>query len=531
MTKTRALSVAVILFAAIGVFSVGVHYGTFAAADTDPYGYISEAELMARGALRVDQRFALTMPWRKAELSFIPTAFKEATTPGFIVPTYPPGLPLVMAAALRITNARDAVFYVVPVLGAMIVCATAVLGWKLRSELVGASAAVLLATSPSFVLQVTQPVSDVPAAAWWTLSVILALHAAPWAPPLAGAAAALAILTRPNLVPLAGVLVAFYLWRVLRADVSRRRAEMWRTVWFSVPILAGCVAVGAINDYLYGSPLRSGYAPLQELYRWEHVMPNLDRYPRWLLTTQSPFIYLGFVAPFLTRVKSQSWLLLAFAGLVILLYIPYGYFERDNWGYLRFLLPAYPALIVLSLLAGVALVGRVVPDARRSVIVTIIFVIVLAGWQSYESVRRNTLGLRHVEQRYVDVGRYIAAGMPSDAVLIAALHSGSIRYYSARVTIYYPNLHFTELDRAVAALIAMGRRPYFVLEQGEEPHFRWHFGSNNELGRLDWPPLVQSTRGARVHIYDPADRPRFLAGLPIVTYDMGNVEKPIITRK
>ncbi len=531
MTRTRALSVAVTLFAAIGVFGVGVHYGAFAAADTDPYGYVSEAELIASGALRVDQRFALTMPWREAELSFIPTGFKQATMPGFMVPTFPPGLPLIMAASLRVTNSREAVFYVVPLLGAVMICATAVLGCQLRSELVGASAAVLLATSPSFVLQVTQPVSDVPAAAWWTLSVISTVHKARWAAPLGGVTTALAILTRPNLVPLAGVLGASYMWRVLRADTTQRRFELWRTTMFSVPVIAGCVAVGAINQYLYGSALRSGYASLEELYRWEHVVPNLDRYPRWLLTTQSPFIYLGVAAPFLTRAKSYAWLLLAFAAIVILSYIPYGYFERDNWGYLRFLLPAYPALIVLSLVAGAALLRRADPDARRSAIVAVIFVIALAGWQAYESVRRNTLGLRPVEQRYVDVGRYIATGMPSDAVLIAALHSGSIRYYSGRMTIYYPKLHFTELDRAVAALTGMGRRPYFVLEQGEEAHFRWQFGANNELGGLDWPPLVQSTRGARVHIYDPADRSRFLAGMPIITYDIDHVEKPMVTRK
>jgi asparagine N-glycosylation enzyme membrane subunit Stt3 len=179
MTNTRALSLAVMLFAAIGVFGVGVHYGTFAAADTDPYGYISEAELIARGALRVDQRFALTLPWREAELSFIPTGFKRGTTPGVIVPTYPAGLPLIMAAAMRVADDRDAVFYVVPILGAVMVCATAALGRRLWSDRVGAAAAVLLATSPSFVLQVTQPVSDVPAAAWWTLSVVLTLHTAP----------------------------------------------------------------------------------------------------------------------------------------------------------------------------------------------------------------------------------------------------------------------------------------------------------------------------------------------------------------
>ena len=37
---------------AIAIVAVGVRWGTFAAADSDPYGYVSEADLMARGSLR-----------------------------------------------------------------------------------------------------------------------------------------------------------------------------------------------------------------------------------------------------------------------------------------------------------------------------------------------------------------------------------------------------------------------------------------------------------------------------------------------
>ena len=47
--------------------------------------------------------------------------------------------------------------------------------------------------------------------------------------------------------------------------------------FFVVPAVGGCLAVAAINQHLYGSPLRSGYEPLATLYALANVLPNLDR--------------------------------------------------------------------------------------------------------------------------------------------------------------------------------------------------------------------------------------------------------------
>ena len=51
----------------------------------------------------------------------------------------------------------------------------------------------------------------------------------------------------------------------------------------------------------------------------------------------------------------RVWLALAFVAAVFLSYLFYVPWERDNWGYVRFLLPAYPPLLVLSV--AVALEG------------------------------------------------------------------------------------------------------------------------------------------------------------------------------
>jgi hypothetical protein len=519
----------VALTATLGALVIGIRYGTFAASDTDPYGYVSQAELIASGKLRVDQRFALSLPWREAEASFIPAGYKRAPVEGFIVPTYPAGLPLVMAVLLRVSANRDAVYYAVPLLGALLVWTTARLGVRLYSRWLGAAAAWWLVASPPFVLQVTQPVSDVPAAAWWTLSLLLVLHTTRWAALGAGAAASMAILTRPNLVSLAAAIGAFYLWRLWRAAPSERRRAWMHVVLFLLATIPGCVAVAALNNYLYGSPLSSGYAPFHELYQWKHVPFNLDRYPRWLLQIQTPFIYLGLAAPFLTRDKARAWLLAAFAGGVILPYIPYGYFGYDDWGYLRFLLPGYPALMVLSLFVGGELLRRATHRHTWYTLAATAGVLALVVWEARLVARHGVLNLREPEQRYVTVGRYVAAAMPRNAVYISSLHAGSIRHYSGQPTINFSTLHPRALADALASLVAMGRRPYIVIEEGEEPEFKWRFDTYTDVGKLDWPPSIHSRRGPQVRIYDPAERGRFMAGEPVVTYDIEYVGKPIVT--
>ena len=67
----------------------------------------------------------------------------------------------------------------------------------------GLVAALVLATTPVFLFQAMQPMSDVPAAALWMLALAAVTGTRPRAPLVAGLATAAAVLMRPNLVPLA----------------------------------------------------------------------------------------------------------------------------------------------------------------------------------------------------------------------------------------------------------------------------------------------------------------------------------------
>jgi hypothetical protein len=521
---------ALIAAAAISAFVIGVAYGTFAASDTDPYGYVSEAELIASGALRVDQRAFLTMPWRDAELSFIPDSYRRGTEPGFIVPTYPPGLPLAMAAALRISGARDAVYYVVPLFGALAVWMTARLGTRAGSRGIGAATALLVATSPIFLYQVVQPTSDVPAAALWTTSLACALGSSRRSAVASGLAASGAILTRPNLVPLAALIAAGYFWNARSGDGVARRAALTQLALFSFAIVPACLTIAAINAYLYGGPLRSGYAaPLSELYQLQHVMFNLQRYPRWLLETHSPFVFVGLAAPLLFHRSPRVWLLFTFVVVVFISYFLFGYFE--NWVYIRFLLPALPALFTLGLLVGAHVLRRIAMPPATSNAVAAMFVIVLASWQAVRAEALGAFVTRFGEDRYAEVGEYIAKMMPPNAIYIAGLHSGSIRHYSGRTTVNFNTLNEHSLQDAVDALTKMGHRVYFVVEEGEQAGFRWRFDTHTNLGKLDWPPAHHTERHVKVGIYDPADRALYIDGQPVVTFNISDITRPVIVQR
>jgi hypothetical protein len=438
-----------------------------------------------------------------------------------------------MAVFQRVLG-RQGVFYVVPVLAALAVWAIGRLGTNVHSRFVGAISALLLATSPTLLRHVVRPVSDVPTMAWWTLSLALATAGGAAAALGAGLSGSMAILTRPNLLPLAliaGLLVLFP--RI--DDRKRERIGMRRMVWFAAGLLPGCVAVAVINWISNGSPFLSGYGSLGYLYNLANVIPNLDRYPRWLWEQETPFVYLAIFAPLAVRWRNghtraahsgPAFVLLSFAAAVLLLYLPFSAFGRDGWDYLRFMLPGISVLIVLGVTVMVEGTRRLLPRGTRIARILVPVVVILATQHVWWATRTGAFTAAIAEKRYPDVGRYVASAMPRDAVFVSGLHSGTIRYYANRVTIRYELLEPEWLDRTIAYLTTHGHPAYIVVEEGEESIFKSRFAASSEFGRLDWPPSVERFEPIHVRIYDPADRARYMAGDPIITGDIGFVGTP-----
>src|SRR4029079_14450465 len=78
----------------------GIVLGTFTAGGSDAYGYVSEAYLWARGTLPRAMPMTIDLPVPNSDQMQAPLGYRVAQQPHTMVPTYSPGLPLMMAAAL-----------------------------------------------------------------------------------------------------------------------------------------------------------------------------------------------------------------------------------------------------------------------------------------------------------------------------------------------------------------------------------------------------------------------------------------------
>jgi len=183
------------------------------------------------------------------------------------------------------------------------------------------------------------------------------------------------------------------------------------------------------------------------------------------------------------------------------------------WWYLRFLLPMWPIVMLLTA-ASLESIARRWMGPVHSIAVAI--AVVLCAWHGVRTaIDRSAFDLGRSERRYVDVARFVASHTETDAVILSVQHSGSLRLYADRLTLRYDALDPLWLDRAVAYLESVGRKPYYVLDGGEVDAFRQRFGASNRAGALDWPPLA--TLGGTIAVYDPISRRRDASPLAIAS--------------
>jgi hypothetical protein len=455
----RALGVAAVLWTLVA----GALYSTCAAGGSDASGYISQARLFAEGRLLGDDGVEARPPWPHAEMTLAPLGYRPAADIHRLAPTYPPGLPLLMAPAHLVHPA--AVYLVVPVCGMVAVWMTVLIGEQYRVPVAGGLAAVLVSVSPTFLYQLVQPMSDVPVTAFWLLALWFAARRTAPAAALAGTAAGIAILTRPNLAPLAGL--------VLLAAAIRPgpRGRAWSVALVILPILPALVALGAIQSVRFGSPLASGYGSFDSLFAFENVRPNLERYPRWLTETHTAAIWLWVVAP-LSHGRAVTppdrwmvWIAWLFCAALFAAYLPYVYFQPQEWMYTRFLLPAIPLMWLLAMSAVLGAVGRFPRLVSTTVVAVVVAVLVACSIEAATS--RFAFSMKYGEAKYVRTARLVNQHLPQNAILISMQHSGSLRYYTRRPVLRYDFVDPGWLDFATEWLRAQGYALYAVVDRWE----------------------------------------------------------------
>ena len=490
---------------ALAVVFVGLAWGTTAVSGSDPYGYVSQADLWKTGQLTIDQ--SAFAPWPYEDWTLAPLGYRPGLDPHTIVPTYPPGLPLLMAAADTVAGSRGRSL-VVPLLGGLTVWLTFMLGTLVVDELVGLFACVLMAVSPAFLYQLMWPMSDVPATAAWTLALVLALGRRRLA---AGVASGLAIAIRPNLLFLA-IAVGLI---ALQPRVSERQTA-WEVVrrafFFGLGVLPAIAGLAGLNASLYGTPWNSGYGAVAGIFDRHNVWPNAVLYARWLLETQSPFVLLAIPALVTGRFAIPGTLaerpviragLGIFVVTVVMSYLPYTRF--DEWTYVRFMLPAVPVILVAAV--GFVRGMKAVWGSATSVASLTAVAILVFAWEITTAQSHGAFTVGSNGEHSAIVGREVETMTPESSVVFSMFHSGSARYYARRMTIRYDLLPEDALDDALDVLAARRLRAYFLLEGWEIDRVRQRFGQRSAVGRLDWQPARQwDFTSGMVRLYEAIPR-------------------------
>lgn len=462
---------ALALAAAAIVFVAAMAFGIHVAGGADSYGYISQAELWLRGDLVVEQAIAREVPWPDPDFTFSPLGYRPAPQhPGAIVPVYAPGLSILMAVG-QLLLGRCGVFAVVPLLAAWLVWATYRLGASVWSPLAGLFAALGVATSPLTGFMALNPMSDIPVSAFLVAGLALALsdwrHRAFWT----GLVVGLGVLVRPNLVPLGAVHLACL---VVRAP----REERWRTaLWFGAGGLPGVATVAGVNTVLYGAPWNAGYGSLAALYGWSYPLQNVPQYLAWLVQTETPLILLSVAAMTMlwragTRrslaVRVCAWFTFG-VWLSYLFYMPFG-----AWWFLRFLLPSIPVLWVLATMAGAILLARFA-GPRRATTVGLVLAVAFFAFRIDHLRRERIYESRVGGVVYLSAADYVRKTLPANAVILSLLHSGSVRYYTGRLTLRWDLLPPEWWPRALDVLVERGYRPYVLVMGNEDAELRERF--------------------------------------------------------
>jgi hypothetical protein len=190
----------------------------------------------------------------------------------------------------------------------------------------------------------------------------------------------------------------------------------------------------------------------------------------------------------------------AAAAVVLLIYLPYGVFP--DWSSLRFLMPAMPLAFAAVGALGSEALDRVAAAIRGAAILVMLTLAV--SLNASHAAEQSAHALRDYEARYRTMGRYLAASLPANAVIVTSQESGSAHFYTGLPVLRW-DLLAVDLELALERLRGLGKHPVLVVEDWEKPALRARFPSGPIAG-LDWPPRAEAGRTTRVGLWDPADR-------------------------
>lgn len=466
------------IVATVGYGGLLIWETSFAVGGSDSSGYANTAKMIAGGHVvaPVKALDLLDLPDRLSH-TFMPLAFEPGPQPRTMVPFYPAGFPLHLAAAGILGGWDYAPFLVSPLAALLMVLTTYFLARELGlSRAFACASSAILAGSAVFLVQGVQPMSDVVAALWSTGAVLFALRSRKrdaWAA-AAGAAFGLAVLVRPTNAILAAPLLLALAWRPKAL------------AFFVAGGAPFAVFLARWNSALYGGPFRTGQLGVLGGFLWSHFPARFAYYTRTLSQMLSPLIPLGWIGVAVDRRVSlrDRALLLSWFGSYFLLYCFWGPYEA--WWYTRYLLPGFPALIIGAVLVARDL-ARLLPEIpegrfrspRLAVALTVVFALVVANAERRRIQRWDPLGSAEGEKIYPLAAELLRHKLPDRSLVVCMLFSGSVRYYTEFQPVRWDWLKPEDFSLVRARAEAKGYRlyalgaPFEVEKMFENAPGRW----------------------------------------------------------
>jgi hypothetical protein len=437
------------------------HVGAYAGG-SDSSGYMNHARLLGEGHVHSLPRVLPELPASETpEGLYTALGFRQAPDGHGVVPTYPTGLPLFILLAAKLVgwrNAGNVVLWLHAMAGVLVTYAAGrTFGLSRRSAML---AMVMIAACPVYLFIAVQAMSDVPALVWTTAAIVCAWRSRTkrsfaFA---AGAAYAIAVLIRPtDALALLPIAIAFALdWKNWLA--------------FGAAGLPGAIFFCLHSHAAYGKLFTTGYGDSAGLEsKW--IGLTLAHYGRWLPVVLSPLVIwvLGLPA-IVTRHGRVVWLLLAWIAIFAGFYSAYSC-THETWWYLRFLLPAAPALAIGALLVLQTLFRPSIAP-KTATLLACCGLLFVYSWEVHWTRKLGALDAGEGERTYPLVADWLNEHLPHNAALAVMQHSGAVYYSTNFIFIRWDGLKPDRFRRIASALERSGRPLYAVLSpfEIEEQH-------------------------------------------------------------
>jgi hypothetical protein len=442
---------ALVALLAYGVWTA-LHFSSgFGGADTA--GYINSARVLTEGKLTRSIHLVPELGTESGRYC-VPLGFTQMENSDIMAPAYPVGLPALLALFGMIAGWHwgPLLLYVGGVMLTLFFCyaSSRELGVAPIWAILGAA---MFACSPLLIWSAEHLMSDGVAATWNAAAFYAALRSRRSynAAACCGAAFMLAVTIRPtNIFILPALIVVTCDWKKLAAGCLG-----------GLPL---AILLAGYNKILWGEPWKTGYDGFHKMFEWASLGPTLVFYAKWI-PDLLPIGALGLIClPFLAwrsdRRELLGLLLWSFALLGFYAFYP---LTRLDWWWLRYVLPAFPALVILGTLGIDRLAsftdrnGRpLIAGSLSAALVLVSFGLSVRDWEVL-----HVPGAARSCDAYMTVADWVKKNTPENAI-ISTLHlGGTLLFDDERIVIRWDQIRPAEWTTVVASARQSGRPLYF----------------------------------------------------------------------